>query len=348
MSEVGIRIERIAAGPALVIEDAVGLASDFFSLDASSAPGGYDDQAGTGDPERVTREDVVAINRTMRARSPHAAWDALILAAEPLPWLAAIDAGWDLVELDDVTWQEVARPAVRNALAAGVAKGRGLSVTTKVLHLKRPAMFPVLDSLVLENLGVTEKVPPIQVVDHLRRQGRLNREALRAVQSALRPRYDRSLVRIIDALLWVSHPAAGLGPALGRWEHVVRAAATVGAAPDAPVATAHPDGRRSPAAGTSLVRAAGTGAARPTFRDVFERLQAIGPATVTSSRGTRYLVTAQVSNGVKVIVGRPRSGQVRIHEDCWGQDLTCQRTRAGGIYHGAPSIFDWYADVVAG
>jgi hypothetical protein len=81
---------------------------------------------------------------------------------------------------------------------------------------------------------------------------------------------------------------------------------------------------------------------RPTFDEVFDRLRAKGPATVISSRGTEYQVTAHDSDGGRVIIGRPGSGQVRIHEDCWGDDITCQRTRAGGIYNGSSSIYDWY------
>lgn len=87
--------------------------------------------------------------------------------------------------------------------------------------------------------------------------------------------------------------------------------------------------------------------ARPTFTDVFRRLDAHGPAQVVSSRGTEYRVTAEVRRGVEVIIGRPGSGQVRIHADCWGNALTCQRTRAGGIYNGNPSIFDWYRSDLA-
>lgn len=58
-----------------------------------------------------------------------------------------------------------------------------------------------------------------------------------------------------------------------------------------------------------------------------------------SSRGTPYRVSAIVSrDGIRTLVARPRSGQVRIHEDCWGDDVTCQRTRAGGVYNGSPSM----------
>jgi hypothetical protein len=82
---------------------------------------------------------------------------------------------------------------------------------------------------------------------------------------------------------------------------------------------------------------------RPTFDDVYRRLQSEGSCSVRSSRGTPYVVTAdEERNGRRVIIARPRSGQVRVHEDCWGDDVTCQRTRAGGIYNGSPSIYDWY------
>jgi hypothetical protein len=82
-------------------------------------------------------------------------------------------------------------------------------------------MFPVLDSLVLDQLRVTESVPPIKVIDHLRAEGRREIEGLRTVQASL-AHYDRSLVRIMDVLLWASHPAAGLASALRGWQHVIR------------------------------------------------------------------------------------------------------------------------------
>lgn len=216
-----IVIRRITTGPALVVEDAERFALDFFRSDPSSAPGGYDDLAGRGEPNRVTRSDIVAINTTMRARSRHAVWDVLITSDAAQPWLVALDPSWDLVALDEDIWQRLARPAVQLALAAAIAPGRGLSVATKVLHLKRPRMFPVLDRLVLDQLGVTESVPPIKVIDHLRAEGRREIERLRTVQANVAD-YDRSLVRIMDVLLWASHPAAGLASALRGWQHVIR------------------------------------------------------------------------------------------------------------------------------
>lgn len=219
-----VEIRRINSGPALVIEDAEHLALDFFRLDSSSAPGGYDDLAGRGERDEITKADIIAVNTTMRARSPHAVWEPLIGRTGPQAWLAALDPGWDLINLDDETWQERARQAVGSALDATVARGRGLSVATKVLHLKRPLLFPVLDSLVLQHLGVTESVPAMEVIGHLRAEGRRNAESLRTVQAHVAQHYDRSLVRILDALLWASHPAAGLAPALRGWQHVLRRA----------------------------------------------------------------------------------------------------------------------------
>ncbi len=219
---VTVTIARMGPGPSLAIEGAGRLAFDFFTLDASSAPGGYDDLAGRGEPDRVTDADIVAINTTMRARSAHSAWADLTEHHGPLPWLVDLDPTWDLIALDEETWTRTAQAAMAAAIAATVARGRGLSVATKVLHVKRPGLFPVLDSLVLQQLGATESVAPVAIVKHLRVEGRRNLDALRAIQAALRPAHERSLVRILDALLWSSHPAAGIAPVLGGWEHVLR------------------------------------------------------------------------------------------------------------------------------
>src|SRR4051794_21810809 len=208
-----VLIKRIGPGPVLIVEQAEQLVAHFLRNDASAQPGGYDDLAGHGERDRITRSDVVAINTTMRARSPHMTWDSLINDTRPLPWLAGLDPTWDLVTTPDERWQSAVRALVDAALVAATGPGRGFSVGTKVLHLKRPRMFPVLDSLVLQQVGVTESVPMIKVVEHLRAEGRRNVAALREIQTSIAPR-QRSLVRLLDILLWASHPAAGLGPSM--------------------------------------------------------------------------------------------------------------------------------------
>ena len=76
------------------------------------------------------------------------------------------------------------------------------------------------------------------------------------------------------------------------------------------------------------------------FSEVYNLLVEMGPGHVESSRGTKYRVEARNGN----IIAFPRSGRITVHEDCWGRDITCQKTRAGGIYNGPYSIYDWYND----
>jgi hypothetical protein len=65
-----------------------------------------------------------------------------------------------------------------------------------------------------------------------------------------------------------------------------------------------------------------------------------GPGKALSSKGTEYRIEAKNHK----IVAFPKSGRITIHEDCWGKNITCQGTRAGGIYNGPYSIYDWYRD----
>lgn len=223
-----IVIGRMDGGPRLVIEGPGALAFEFFSTDASSVgPDAYDQRAGKGEPNRITSDDIRAINKTMRARSPHAAWEPLTAAVDELPWLTAIDASWDLIATDDNDWQATGGAVLlAAAIEASVGPYRRLSVATKVLHLKRPRLFPVLDSLVVDLIGGLAYVArPARLLLHLREQGRSNLETLLAIQAELAARdqpLERSLVRILDALLWSSHPAAGIAATLGDWEHRVR------------------------------------------------------------------------------------------------------------------------------
>ena len=78
----------------------------------------------------------------------------------------------------------------------------------------------------------------------------------------------------------------------------------------------------------------------PSFFEVYELLIRKGPGRAVSSRDTVYRIVAQDGN----IIAYPKGGRVCIHEDCWGNDITCQKTRAGGIYNGPYSIFDWYRE----
>jgi hypothetical protein len=217
-----IEIARLGGLPPLVIDNADWLAEAFFALDPSGKPGGFDDEAIKTAQNRIEAKDVDAMNATMRTRSPQSAWS--MLTNMELPWLAAISGRWVLMELSDRTWQHRAAPALETALGALLQRGRGISVSTKMLHLKRPRLVPVLDSLVVEQLGASMPTTPargVALIDHVRQVSKQNREALDQIADYLGARgVDRSAVRILDALVWGSHRAswiADLAPLLARW-----------------------------------------------------------------------------------------------------------------------------------
>jgi hypothetical protein len=89
-------------------------------------------------------------------------------------------------------------------------RGVGLSKMTKALHYKRPALIPMLDSVVQnylqdDDLGV--KAPfaerALGLVRGYKRDLDLNRAALRAVRLEIARRgYGLTEVRILDLLIW--------------------------------------------------------------------------------------------------------------------------------------------------
>lgn len=181
----------------------------------------FDEWAKKSDLNRIRAVDISVMNRTMRTRSPLKAWTDFTEATEDLPALAALGLDWSLLEmeLDDWTDRHVAG-GLTALLRAVRGKHRNLAVMSKVFYLKRPALFPILDRLIGEQVGWTPGIPAITLIEHLRQEGRENLKVLSATQSHLADLgIERSLVRILDVLLWVSHPAAGLSPKLGGWEH---------------------------------------------------------------------------------------------------------------------------------
>jgi hypothetical protein len=84
-----------------------------------------------------------------------------------------------------------------------------------------------MDSVVIERVGarVSDDVATwVAAIGQLRAVGRENLAELRAVGEHLRAQAiaDRSLVRILDALPWVSSQVSGLFPSLAGWERVPR------------------------------------------------------------------------------------------------------------------------------
>jgi hypothetical protein len=153
----------------------------------------------------------------MRARSAYQRWEPLL--NRQLDWLTGLDPALDLIGASDEEWRAADGTSLATAaLEATIGPGRGPAVATKVLHLKRPRLFPVLDDLVSVMLGVNmtddakqRVTKAVELLLHLRVQGRANIRQLRGIQTALTAGgINRPLVRIRDAIVWFSHPAAGV------------------------------------------------------------------------------------------------------------------------------------------
>ena len=176
---------------------------------------------------RIIDEDITAVNRTMAARTPHQTW-APIVAGNDWAWFTALDPEWDLFYLEPVAWREAGiATRLRKAFGAIHRPGLGIAVTTKVLHIKRPMLVPVLDSLVIAQIGGrVDDVPAtwVAAVEHIRAVGRANLPQLRLIRDHLHrvglP--DRTHLRVLDALLWTSSPGSNLLSSLDGWERVVR------------------------------------------------------------------------------------------------------------------------------
>ena len=234
---VRITIQRAGTAaitaPPLVIEGAQWLSETFFRRDPSAiGTDSYDawiaeTQRDPTRRDRITDGDVTAVNRTMAARTAHGAW-APIVESSDWGWLEAIDPAWDLFEMHEDDWK-AARVASRlgAAFAATKRPGLHLAVITKVLHIKRPRIFPVLDSVVVGQVGAPisdDLATWVTAMEHVRGVGRSNLEPLTLIRAHLKAQgiRDRSLVRILDGLLWVSSPGAGLFAHLVGWERVIR------------------------------------------------------------------------------------------------------------------------------
>jgi hypothetical protein len=213
-----ITVQRLGGLPRLVIEDAAEMARYFFEHDASARPGGYDDWVARNDRDRFERHDVEIINGPMRARSPYEAWEPLF--GRSPEWLTTLGAAWDLVDDSPEKWatNECARLLTR-AIDATSVKRVGRAMATKVLHMKRPRLVPILDSLVVEAVGGSageEPTPTVVLVDQLRLVATANGASLSFIKKQLAGLpFQPSKARILDAILWTSHPQSSLHAHLG-------------------------------------------------------------------------------------------------------------------------------------
>jgi hypothetical protein len=104
------------------------------------------DYAGSGDPAVLTMEEI-ARTRVIASRISHAEARWLLRRSEGAPW-SAVAADADLRDADPDDDGSAYRPALDlwKHLYSDRPSGFSTAKLHKVLHLKRPALYPILDS----------------------------------------------------------------------------------------------------------------------------------------------------------------------------------------------------------
>lgn len=192
-------MRKITLRDGLEIEDPLGMALAFvekysaYDSRVPSEPSVFDEtdlhRANRGGA-RISAAEQAAIlerrgliERALRSIAPDAS-----LAARSIPWA-------ELTRLFD---------------AFADIRGVGFAKITKALHPKRPALIPLLDSVVQDYLEVDPKAPfrerAIALVRGYKLELDRNGRALRELQHELGTRgYRLSEVRILDLLIWSAY-----------------------------------------------------------------------------------------------------------------------------------------------
>jgi hypothetical protein len=207
-------------GTAQTIRDAARLLEAFFASERSSlGPDSYDVWTKDTPADEIVERDIEVLNRSFAAQIWRPAlWEPLYTGSA-LPWLADLHTDWDLIDMPQTEWrdQRIAERVEAAVLELVSAPGRGgVAQATKLLHLKRPRLVPVLDALVRKAIAGpnVEEGPPTQrarhvrvMLEHLRAEGIRLEPELRDIQAHLRASgdgIDRTLCRILDGVLWCS------------------------------------------------------------------------------------------------------------------------------------------------
>jgi hypothetical protein len=183
-----------------IVEDPVTVVLGFLeagwvALGDPARPASFDEadlRRANRDGARISAAEIAAIlerrhriERAMRAIAPDA---SLVRAPNSVPWLP-------LRQLFD---------------AFADIPGVGISKMTKALHPKRPALIPMLDSVVQKYLENDDLGPRVEFAERAlglvrgyRRDLTHNRAAVRAIQRSLAKRgYPLTEVRILGLLIW--------------------------------------------------------------------------------------------------------------------------------------------------
>jgi hypothetical protein len=165
---------------------------------------GADDPDGASEPNTFDERDLRRANRSGARIS--AAEQAAVLARRPRieAALRELPLGASLAART-VPWA----PLTRLFAGFGEIRGVGFAKMTKALHPKRPALIPMLDSVVQTYLAGDDPAPPdfaeraTALVRSYKRDVDANRGALSEVRRTLAQRgYALTEVRLLDMLIW--------------------------------------------------------------------------------------------------------------------------------------------------
>jgi hypothetical protein len=196
---------RLVLRNGVVITDALKTVLDFIERDGTYHS--YD-LAPVRQDDLLTKADIAVGNRIIARMPPPvvAAFasrgPAINLALGLIPPAASL-----MAPEDEIPWV-----GIQHLLqaAAGI-QGVGLPRATKVLHKKRPALIPILDSVVEQYLRDVEKLPRrgqfvlngIELIRAYMRELSTNAGALRAVRRELWTRdFKLTECRLLDLFLW--------------------------------------------------------------------------------------------------------------------------------------------------
>jgi hypothetical protein len=193
-------------------------AAFFFVSNVSSiGDNSYDARAAsaTNPKNSFVSADLTSINTTMTMRTSHKHWTQFT-TGNSLPWLRRIPLDWDLVGMSPAEWQN---EGCQSAMDAAVRQMNGpfrrAAGVTKLLHLKRPRLFPICDSYVMAMMGRTAwdaRTTNLLIAD-IRDVVYANADALDAISAQLSNiGISRTKARIFDAILWFDAPSASTGP----------------------------------------------------------------------------------------------------------------------------------------
>lgn len=182
---------------------------------------------------KVTTHDIDAANELYAMINRYEPTEgSRILEATHLQ--SALDAvpDVDLMDLDDEAWQNL-MPNVRTLLGQFLSiRGVGLAKATKILHLKRPHVFPVLDSFVFKFLSGSNPDAEdkkrlveqgIQVLNSAREDLRRNGAAFRSLGERLADLpIQLTPVRMYDILCWTQEKWVNRGNTHAKYGAAVK------------------------------------------------------------------------------------------------------------------------------